>query len=750
MVTNFFPIHFNSEELHVQRVPYDDDLLKSLRDNYNSTHSFFRAEDYIYISPYCETEFSLGETITLSIAHNPKVVGSLLRHILFRAFKDAFKDIKPLSFYPLRFPSRNVKHNFINDALPYYLQSKISYKKQNEIQIRQVEIDGLNHWGIVVNTNYKWEFNISCLELIKGGFGIEGLEVIWHYSHIGLENILEPEDHLIGTINSVLDKYGYVDTNDGLKRYKLDELYLHKTKENIGKYLKFKIGDKGTEQVYNSIRKNDIFRYNAKNSLADINAIARAFSKLKYQNADGFSFSIIPNSNINVKIFNQENPTFLFSYDGYKKNTKPDIGLNNFGPYDSSTFDVKKPRVLVVCHRNHRGSFSSFLAKLTNGIPDSQYFKSGMIDKYRLQDIDFVIEEISNYSIREYLDILQKSIRLNSDNAFDLALIETKNDWKYFLPENNPYYHIKAYLLTLGIPVQLITSENTRKNDFYLGTLLNSIALQMYAKLGGTPWALPANTNVDREIIVGIGSATYRSNSFANASQSRIVGITTFFSSDGTYLFGNKCKDVSYDQYFSELLSNLNSSIKELSKRDGWIDGDTIRIVFHIFKPIKNVEADVIEELIGRHQQYHIKYAFVTISETHPFMIFDAKQEGQSSHAGIKGQYVAPRGQSVILSESSCLIQMKGPNQIKSIKQGMSRPLLVKIHEKSSFRDLYYIAQQIFSFTTLSWRSFLPAQMPVTIYYSDLIVNVLSNLRRINGWNSEVINGSLKFKKWFL
>jgi hypothetical protein len=78
----------------------------------------------------------------------------------------------------------------------------------------------------------------------------------------------------------------------------------------------------------------------------------------------------------------------------------------------------------------------------------------------------------------------------------------------------------------------------------------NSIALQMYAKLGGTPWVLPSQRSVDREIIIGIGHTWFRANQYKSAGQNRVVGITTFLSSDGQYLLGDKVKDVPFESYF--------------------------------------------------------------------------------------------------------------------------------------------------------------------------------------------------------
>ena len=91
----------------------------------------------------------------------------------------------------------------------------------------------------------------------------------------------------------------------------------------------------------------------------------------------------------------------------------------------------------------------------------------------------------------------------------------------------------------------------------------------------------------------------------------------------------------------------------------------------------------------------------------------------------------------------------------------MSSPIQIKLrtpqgnHEdprlkELMFYDLSYITQQIFFFTYLSWRSFLPREDPATMLYSNLISKLLGKMRNIPGWDSDKLNYSLKRKKWFL
>jgi hypothetical protein len=224
----------------------------------------------------------------------------------------------------------------------------------------------------------------------------------------------------------------------------------------------------------------------------------------------------------------------------------------------------------------------------------------------------------------------------------------------------------------LEIPVQYISSEIMKGFNEYI---LNSIALQIYAKLGGTPWVLPANRLVDREIIIGIGHSLIRKNELKGADQSRVVGITTFLSSDGQYLLGEKVKDVPFDSYFEELLKSLTQSFSRLEKKQGWSAGDTVRLIFHIFKPVKNTEFDVISQFIKNNTNYKIKFAFVTISKSHPFLMFDPNQAGVNQ----KGAFIPDRAINLFLDSETCLIQMLGAKDLKTGKQAMSTPIQIKI-----------------------------------------------------------------------
>ncbi|WP_336703259.1 Piwi domain-containing protein [Chryseobacterium indologenes] len=765
MQLNFFPINIVAEEFQIRTVSYTEDLLRELRDEYNSSHSFFRYGDEIFISNKDGDDLSsIGSLQQVNINEQSQVTSSLIKHIFFRTFKERFSNYIPVDFYPFRFFSAKTKDDLLYNVLPGHLKNKIAYKKLIELQLRIIEVDGEKKFGFLINIKRNWIFNKSCLELHQEGYNLMGAEVLHTETLPGLIDVLAPNEEFVGIISSISGTMAMVETNEGLKEFLLAELFIKKSKFNIGNYLSFAISEQKSEELLRIIESKRSEVYNTKNLYEEIIRISNhlfveAGNSIMFHNKDGFRFTVADKPLSVYNSIDLKTPTFIFDPSGTKINSSnPDKGLSDYGPYDTLTFDIKNPNILCICHRNNRGNFTRFLSDLKEGIPASKFFKKGLKRKYDFQDVTFKIKEIQEYNTEAYINAISSFVE--EENKPQLAIIEIPIAFRNHSDLLNPYYRIKAKLLSFEIPVQFITSEKVTMYNEYI---LNSLALQMYAKLGGTPWVLPSQRSVDREIIIGIGHSWLRKNQYTGAEQNRVVGITTFMSGDGQYLLGDKVKDVAFENYFDELLKSLKQSIIRLSSDQGWVNGNTVRLIFHIFKPIKNTEFDVVSQLVRDIPQYNIKFAFVTIGNAHPHILFDKNQLGVTKYGSseIKGQYVPARGCNVILDERTCIVQMLGANELKTSKQAMSRPVLITIRVPQGsynsddlnnllFYDLSYITQQIFSFTYLSWRSFLPGEEPATMKYSNLISKLLGKMRSVPNWDADTLNYGLKRKKWFL
>jgi hypothetical protein len=112
-------------------------------------------------------------------------------------------------------------------------------------------------------------------------------------------------------------------------------------------------------------------------------------------------------------------------------------------------------------------------------------------------------------SLQEYQTTIQDIIRgwnVNSDrdpNKHVIVIIPGENE-----TDDNPYYYqLKKALVEGGIPSTFITLDTINKvNDTNIafGPILESIWLNIYAKMGGKPWRL-ANTLGNVHCFIGIG-----------------------------------------------------------------------------------------------------------------------------------------------------------------------------------------------------------------------------------------------------
>ena len=151
--------------------------------------------------------------------------------------------------------------------------------------------------------------------------------------------------------------------------------------------------------------------------------------------------------------------------------------------------------------------------------------------------------------------------------------------------------------------------------------------------------------------------------------------------------------------------------------------------------------------------EQNVEFAFLTVTQDHPFRLFDRDQPGmpmRNQGDVRKAVFVPQRGVIAQLGAFTRLLCTNGPELIKRPVSPLPLPLLVHIHPESTYRDLASLAEQVLKFTSLSWRSTLPAKLPVTIYYSELIAGLLSRMRTVPDWSPAMLNIKLRASKWFL
>ena len=432
-------------------------------------------------------------------------------------------------------------------------------------------------------------------------------------------------------------------------------------------------------------------------------------------------------------------PPMLFGASGHNQHTQPDHGIRQHGPFQYAHNTVNDPTVVVLCNRTVRGRMEQFAKSLRDGIGGGNgLFTGGMVGKFRLTNMRFHFVEVNADTGQGYAEAVGRSLE-ELPQVPALALVQVREEHKRIVAPDNPYYVAKSRFMRSGVPVQAVrleTIDNTRGRVYSL----NNLALAAYAKVGGIPWVISAPGVATHELVIGIGSTEVGGRRLGG--RTRYVGITTLFQGDGRYLVWETTREATFEDYPQALLDSLRKSIRFVQAQNKWESGDNVRLVFHVYKPLKRVEIktvkQLVEEMLG---DYLVEFSFLDVSHYHPYQVFDLGQRGvpygsyESRRPATKGVYVPVRGTAMLLAPHTALLQLVGPREVKTWAQGMPRPLLLELHRDSDFADLTYLVRQAFHFSFMSWRSFFPSHEPVTILYSRWIANMLGNLRAIPDWD---------------
>jgi hypothetical protein len=623
--------------------------------------------------------------------------------------------------------------------LPQALQGQLSFTRQITIHLRQLETENSFFFALVPEIRHRWQTKLSLQQMLAAGYQLKGLPVVHSVPTVGYEGVFAPDERLIGEVVSNDEQHATIRSNTGEETYPLAELHIRMRTSDVKRYLTHVMGERRAEQTVSSILSKKRATFTPEYLLTEIRSLLSFLSRLNYTNLDSFTFTLKAEPFSSSLGFTLEETRLCFDPTPGSVDMSPIRGLSKFGPYDSQYFTPKNPNILVLCHHSLRGRVSEFLGALEQGVPNSRFYPSGMARLLRLNKIRFIIQEINESSPESYEQAIDKALTKQDAPQYDVAIVVAQEEWKSLQPEINPYLRAKAKLMTAGVPVQSIKAANILKKDGQ-EFLLAPIAVQMYAKCGGVPWVLPAKSGVDIELVIGIGTAILKDNSWVAAEQSRFVGITTFFTGNGQFLLGKRMEPVKYEDYSKELIESLNATLRRLSQEYHWEKGATVRLIFHAHKPFKNIEAESVAQVALSFPEYHITYAFIKISTDHPLLLLRA-DEGD----GADGEAQAKRTDNIKLNPNTALLQLKSPG-----RRIYSNPIQVTLDNNSTFTDFHYICQQIVNFSQLNWRSIQPSQQPITVFYSELLAEFWSKLKKTSHWDPiSLQNPRLRKSLWF-
>jgi hypothetical protein len=764
LILNFSPIQFDDREITVGRLPYRADgeqVLRQLRAEHNDTHVFRRegAESILAVSVLPDAQL-IGKAEIIRLKEHLGLAAALIRNAILNHLVGLGWQV--FSYEPMNFVAGDDLLRaslFQGITVPDWIGVRPLY----ELAIRPISFFGQQPFIIAaldVRTTRFVERTVA--GLIADGFSVEGCYVGTLRSTT--DRRIAPHIDTIGCVVSTEGtRLRLTDSRDGIETVEANDAWPEK--QEFGKCLRHLLRERAPGVV--AALQRQCAALNAGSTRLDrIKGMLSSLGSEPRQMIPGLTFTFGPLLDSTQPLFPRletaRRPVYVFDDIVSKTHTSHDAGLNEHGPYSARVFHPSIPRICVICHKSNAGQMKNFLQKLLHGMNQpsndqnrshKNYFKEGFIRKYALDDVDCEIFTTDDNSVASYREACKRAIRKAGSPGnykWDLALVQIEAAFRHLAPRCNPYLVTRMGFYLHQIPVQAVKIETTQQCAGQLSCSLNNIALAMYAKLDGTPWLLKSASEETHELVIGLGCADVGSGRFG--ARERHVGITTVFSTDGNYYLYNTSKAVDMVDYRKELLRSLEMAILEVRAAVNWQPKNQIRLIFHsMFKQFSRDEIESVKRLVGGFKDCDVRYAFVELKEDHPYVLFDTDQRGVQVGRGlVKGLYAPVRGSYLQLGDRAVLLSLTGPKEVKRAEHGTPRPLLLSLHRDSSFTDMVYITEQIFSFSWHSWRTFLPASLPVTIGYSNLIANGLGHLSRLERWNPDVMLGQIGRGRWFL
>lgn len=443
-------------------------------------------------------------------------------------------------------------------------------------------------------------------------------------------------------------------------------------------------------------------------------------------------------------------PTYSFDAAGDKLERRIDTGLRRFGPYDRERMAGRRFRLLVIAPLDNKGDVTVALAKLRDGIRSKQDVFGGIRTMYRMPNVELrtVFASVSNAKpMSGYAQAVTEAMS-DGSGAYDLALIITHARHRNLPDSENPYFQTKALLLSLaGIPTQALTVEKLRRGDYDLQYILNTASLACYAKMGGTSHVLRASTADGgvTELVFGIGRARTRATRLRGARET--IGFATVFRANGEYLYNDCTPYCDRNDYERALEETVKRSVERVADFEQLPTGSPLRLIFHVHKRTGRRELQPILNAVRKLPKYSIDFALVWVNEDHNMQVFERRpQEAQKGRVVVGA--LPPRGISIYLGPRERLVTFIGPDQYRG--QGTPLPLRVTLDKASTFTDLEYVVQQLYSLSFMSARSLSPGVKPVTIGYAEQLARMTGHLRGVQEWTVEMIQNKLGRKLWFI
>jgi Piwi domain len=414
-------------------------------------------------------------------------------------------------------------------------------------------------------------------------------------------------------------------------------------------------------------------------------------------------------------------------------------GLKNGRPFSVGDCP-KEPRILFVFPEEHKDKANELFLALKNGVGPYQGserllgFSLKTSNVTRLAPFKLAGTSHSSHA-KLYRDAIADHLQKNGDAA-DLALILHDRTDPHD-QNGNPYLVAKYPLLLADIPTQAVTTDLLRRHDQFQWSVAN-IALAMFAKMGGQPWAIESDFSEDT-LIIGINRARVRVQD-GSASQ-KYFGFATTFGHNGVFL-ETELFPAATDKaaYIAGLEESLRQSLVAWRAQSG----SPVNIIAHVDKELDHDEVDAIERALSSAEQGTVRsYSVLKLSANSNVLLFNPAN----------ASFAPPPGTMIRVAGHRAILQIGGhdPNDRSFGKVSAAGPWLVQ-KTRAALQPVEFgeLCSNVLAMAAMNWRALNADLSPVSVSYPRTVAELLGRFSEA-GFDVDALRKRRVMKRpWFI
>uniref|UniRef100_A0A7C4FFY4 Piwi domain-containing protein n=1 Tax=Ignisphaera aggregans TaxID=334771 RepID=A0A7C4FFY4_9CREN len=448
----------------------------------------------------------------------------------------------------------------------------------------------------------------------------------------------------------------------------------------------------------------------------------------------------------------------------------PYYGLIMYGPYE---LPPKPPRSIILLYPNNN-EFKDVATKIIGALKDGYkgYFPGGFTNIFQLDidleriDVDFTKYDMLNPKATTeafYNRFLEVCKDVNS--CFPVIMMNRVPRGLY----ESLYTGVKYRFTIEGIPSQVVTYEVfSDENRFKWSTF--PLALQIFVKMGGTPFLLYDRLNIPEDevaIIIGVGLSRVR----LQDKESRYIGFALAFEANGRWrlikwnqqpyrkemlpqmlrtLIHNVVYDV-LDKYVVKKPRKIHVIVHYSGKNVSVAEENALRDACQRIGQVLNI--DVIPYLVKIQESMYRLY-----NEDSPCIDSD----GQPTYLVRVGTVISLKEDLYLLQTTGCVLVQTSKGQIifRPNAQGAPSPIIVSIKRLQEVRyelNDIELVKSVLYMARMNYASINNpvSRLPISVKYSKLLAYMTAKLayklNQVGGDNiNSLIPDRLKQVLWFI